>query len=44
MLDLVQAQPQHNGESATNYRFYLLDAGRALVSPDERDCPPGDED
>ncbi len=33
MLDLVQARPEHNGETATAYRYYLLAAGRALLSP-----------
>jgi hypothetical protein len=42
MLDLVQARPRHNGEVATSYRFYLLDAGRALLSPDGRGPPRGD--
>ena len=36
MLDLVQARPEHNGGKATGYRYYLLDAGRVLLSPDER--------
>jgi hypothetical protein len=36
MLDLVQARPEHDGEMATIYRYFLLDAGRALLSPGER--------
>ena len=28
--------PGNNGETATAYRYYLLDAGRALLSPGER--------
>ena len=34
-LDLVQARPEHNGATATAYRYHLLDAGRALLSPDD---------
>ena len=34
MLDLVMARQEHDGEMATSYRYYLLDAGRALLSPD----------
>ena len=33
-LELVQARPEHNGATATAYRYYLLDVGRALLSPD----------
>jgi hypothetical protein len=33
MLNLVRARPEHNGVA---YRYYLLDAGRALLSPDQR--------
>ena len=31
-LDLVQARPEHNGATATAYRYHLLDPGRALLS------------
>jgi hypothetical protein len=41
MLDLVYAHLPSDEERAT-YRYYLLDAGRALLSPGERGCPPGD--
>jgi hypothetical protein len=34
-LELVQARPEHNGATATAYRYHLLDAGRALLSPDD---------
>ncbi len=34
-LDLVQAWPENNGATATAYRYYLLAAGRALLSPDD---------
>ena len=32
MLDLVMARLEQDGELATSYRYYLLDAGRALLS------------
>ena len=41
MLDLVLARPEHNGATATTYRYHLLDAGRALLSPDAG-APRGD--
>ena len=31
-LELVQARPEHNGTTATAYRYHLLDAGRAAVA------------
>jgi hypothetical protein len=37
MLDLVMARPEQDGEMATSYRYYLLDAGRALLSPNGED-------
>ena len=40
-LDLVQARPEHNGATATAYRYYLLDAGRSLLLPDDG-APRGD--
>ncbi len=40
-LELVQARPEHNGATATAYRYHLLDAGRALLSPDDG-APRGD--
>jgi hypothetical protein len=42
MLDLVMARPEHDGEMATYYYYYLLDAGRALLSPNESGTPCGD--
>jgi hypothetical protein len=38
MLNLVYAQRQSN----ETYRYLLLEAGRALLSPDERGSPSGD--
>jgi len=32
ILDLVMARPKQD-EMPTSYRYYLLDAGRALLSP-----------
>ena len=34
-LDLVQARPEHNGTTATAYRYHLLNAGRELLSPND---------
>ena len=42
MLDLVRARPEHNGGTATAYRYYLLAAGRALLLPGERGARSGD--
>jgi hypothetical protein len=32
---------ERNGGMATSYRFYLLDTGRALISPEGRTFPSG---
>jgi hypothetical protein len=42
MLDLVIARPEQDGELPAAYRYYLLDAGRALLSPDDSGTPGGD--
>lgn len=41
MLDLVYAQRQSDEEAAT-FRYYLREAGRALLTPDQRGSPRRD--
>jgi hypothetical protein len=41
MFDLVYAERQSHEEAGT-FRYYLREAGRALLSPDERGSTRGD--